>query len=275
VALTLTAGPLLLPTIIGVVAAWRLPRAVRPALFAVATAFALLFFVSLESASVWIGWRAGQVFLVTAPALAAAGLQALWDSQRWRRSGITLVALLLLVGLPTTLIDLFNAQDVENQAVGPGFRWTVAITREQREALAWVRATTRRNAVVQMEPTVRGRETWTLIPSFAERRMSAGLPISLLASDEYETRSLIVRTLYETPDPELAWSIALDLGIDYVYVDRVEREHFPEADAKFERRRDLFAPVFANPEVRIYWVQPSRRLLSSGPASPASPSPIN
>ena len=45
--------------------------------------------------------------------------------------------------------------------------------------------TRRATAIVQMEPMVRGREHWTLIPSFAGRRMAAGLPISLLPLPEY------------------------------------------------------------------------------------------
>ena len=52
-------------------------------------------------------------------------------------------------------------------------------------------------AIVQMDPTARGRTTWSLIPSFAQRRMAAGLPISLLGGTapdtEYADRSIRVQ----------------------------------------------------------------------------------
>ena len=93
--------------------------------------------------------------------------------------------MLLLVafaaGLPTTAIDTYNAQDISNRAMGPGFPWTVTVDPAQQAAFAWIRRETPREAVVQMEPMVRGRATWTLIPTFAGRRMAAGLPISLVA----------------------------------------------------------------------------------------------
>ncbi len=99
-----------------------------------------------------------------------------------------------LVGVPTTAIDTWNAQDIGNRREGPGFRWTLWTTRDQQQAFAWLRAQTPKSAIVQMEPMVRGREHWTLIPSFAGRRMAAGLPISLLPQPEYTEASELVKT---------------------------------------------------------------------------------
>ncbi len=253
--LALAAGPVLVPAAIGLAAAPRFSTEIRPAFFGLAIGLILLFFVSLRSADVWVGWRAGQVILITAPAMTAVGLSRLFASTSGRAAGVALVVLVAAVGVPTSVLDVVNAQDVTNRGMGPQFAWTVLVTRPEQEALDWIRGHTRPRDVVQMEPTSRGRETWTLIPAFAERRMSAGLPISLLARPEYEIRSRDVRALYETHDPELAFCLAQTLGIDYVYVDRIEREHFPEADTKFSLRPDLFMPVFANSEVRIFWVQ--------------------
>ena len=53
-------------------------------------------------------------------------------------------------------------------------------------------------AIVQAEPIVRGRDQWSLIPSFAERRMSAGLPISLLPTPEYMARAARVREIFRS-----------------------------------------------------------------------------
>ena len=251
--LTLAAGPLLVPAIVGLAVGWRFRRPVRPAVFGSVVALLLMFFVSLRSVDIWIGWRAGQILLLTAPALGALGLEMLF--RRRRTLALVFVLLVAAAGTPTTVLDIINAQDVENRAMGPGFPWTVEVTADEQEALDWIRRQTPKTAIVQMEPTVRGRATWTLIPSFAERRMAAGLPISLLDRPEYRLESERVHELYATPDPKDALAIARTLGIDYIYADRVEREHFPAAEEKLDRRPDLFMPVFANREVRIYFVQ--------------------
>ena len=49
---------------------------------------------------------------------------------------------------------------------------------------------------------VRGRETWSLIPTFAERRMAGGNAIALLNTPEYAEKSEQVRQIYATPDPK-------------------------------------------------------------------------
>jgi hypothetical protein len=246
-------GPLMAIVVAGVVASWRFPRAMRPAILGLLIPLGLIYFVTLSSADVWIGWRAGQVLLAVTPALAAAGLAVLFD--RWRPLSYAAATVVMLAGLPTTLIDVYNAQDVHNAGEGPGFAWTVRITRGEREALDWIKAFTARDAIVQMEPTERKRETWTLIPSFAERRMSAGLPISLLESPAYHQRSQRVLEIYTATDAQRAWEIARELRIDFLYLGRVERTAFPGAGEMLMGRVDRFRPVFQNRESLVLAVQ--------------------
>jgi uncharacterized membrane protein len=64
-----------------------------------------------------------------------------------------------------------------------------------------------------------------------------------------------VRALYGTADAREAWTIARRLGIDYLYVDQVEREAFPAAAlTKFDEHPELFVPAFRNASVTIYAV---------------------
>ena len=108
---------------------------------------------------------------------------------------------------------------------------------------------------MQAEPTTRGRASWTHIPSFAQRRMAAGLPISLVAMPYREEASTQVRGLYGTTDAREAWTVARRLGIDYLYVDSVERAAFPAASLeKFDDHTELFVPAYRNPSVTIYAV---------------------
>lgn len=244
---------------LGLLGLWGLRRGTH-ALIVPAVGFAvgigLFYFASLPSVDpVWIGWRAGQIMLVSLPALIAQAL--IWTASlrggRFIAPGLTVMA--FVIGLPTTLIDAYNAQDIGNRDMAAGFHWTVVVSPAQQEAAAWIRRNVHPAAVVQMEPTVRGRETWTFIPTFAHHRMHAGLPISLLAEDDYELRSRRMRTAYGVPDAQYAWQMLRMADVDYIYIDAIERTAFPaESLSKFDTNPDLFRAVFKNAEATVYAV---------------------
>jgi hypothetical protein len=247
--LLVSLGPVLLPSVAALVPTRGLPwRPICAGAAGVVTALALFYFVSISDAA-WVGFRAGQIFLVSLPILLARVLDRLPGLPR-----AILVLLILVAGLPTTVIDAYNAQDIANRRQGPGFRWTLWTTPAQQEAFRWIRQHTAEDALVQMEPVVRGREHWTLIPSFAGRRMAAGLPISLLPQPQYAERSELVREMFETPDPRAAWTIARRFQIDYVYADTTDFAAYPDGIAKFDDGRH-FERVFANAQTRVYRVR--------------------
>ena len=252
----LALGPVLLPAVAGMLAAlvagWS--RTLRPAIAGLLISLFLMFFVTLTLEPIWIGWRAGQVFLVSIPALVAAALAALHD-RLGRVAAAALGVLILVVGLPTTAIDVFNAQDTSNTAMGAGFRWTVVVSPAEREALQWIERSTPPDAIVQMAPGPRGRETWSLIPSFARRRMATGLPISLLRSPEYEERSARADRIFSSGDAEESSRIAHELRVDYVYAGSVERETFAAGIAALDARPDLFPVAFRNDNATVYAVK--------------------
>ena len=248
--LMLSLGPLLVPALAGI---WP-ARSQNARAWAIGTCglllgLVMLYLVRIFEAS-WVGFRAGQLILVSLPLLLAPVLGRLTSGRR-----LSLAALILLVGLPTTLIDAFNAQDIGNRRPGPGFRWTIWTTPGQQQAFAWIKANTPPTAIVQMEPEVRGREHWTLIPSFAGRRMAAGLPISLLPLPDYQERSDRVKTIFATPRAEEAAAAARRLHIDYLYVDDTDIAAYPEGTRKFDDQPALFERVFANGPVRVYRVR--------------------
>ena len=214
-----------------------------------------MFFARLNVDPAWISFRAGQLFLVAVPALIARG----FVTSGWRRAiAVVAASAAVVIGTPTTAIDVYNAQDTSNVSESPNGPWTVVLTPEEQAGLTWVRRATPLNAIVQMEPTSRERSTWSLIPSFAERRMSAGRPISLLGGttdgSEYAERSAMVRTMYQTTDTRRAYDIARSFHIDYIWVDRIERGAFPAGVAKFDHAPEYFTRVFGNSEVAIYRV---------------------
>lgn len=252
ITLLLSLGPVLVPALTGVVFRPQddtASRAVTLAGTGIVTGLFLLYFVRISEAS-WMGFRAGQILLISIPILLGRTLELL---PTWGRA--LLISVIVILGLPTTAIDAYNAQDIANRRPGPGFRWTLYTTPAQQEAFAWLRRNTSPNAIVQMEPIVRAREHWTLIPSFAGRRMAAGQPISLMPLPIYQERSGQVRTIFATADAEEAVVLSRKLGIDYLYVDRDDVRTYTEGTAKFERYPDRFERVFANREVRIYRVR--------------------
>ena len=251
--LALSLGPALLAAIVGL-AGGRVGRPAAAALLA-GTALLLMFFARLNVDPAWIGFRSGQLFLIAVPILIARGFVT---TGAVKRIALVTATLAILTGVPTTAIDVYNAQDTSNVSASPIGPWTVLISPEQREGLSWIRRSTPQTAVVQMEPIVRDRSTWSLIPSFAERRMAAGRPISLLGGtadgSEYAERSARVRALYATEDARQAHAAARALRIDFIWADRTERTAYPAGVAKFDAAPQFFRRVFRNAEVSIYEV---------------------
>jgi hypothetical protein len=258
ITLLLSLGPLLVPACLALWPPWRLPLRMWPSLAGTALGLAVFYLVRLSVEGSYIGFRAGQLLQLALPGLAAVFFGALWQ-RRWRSAALTSAALLIAIGLPTTLIDTYNAQDIGNRAMGPGFRWTITVTPDEQEAHAWIREHTPRDAIVQMDPIAHGRETWSQLPTFARRRMAAAMPISLMNIPEYGERSRKAHDIYAGRDPEAAASVARELGIDYLFIGPAEEaENSPERLEKFSSRGDLFEMVFSNSRTRIYRVRDDR-----------------
>ena len=132
----------------------------------------MFYLVRISRDAAYIGFRAGQLLQIALPGLAAVFFARL--GQRSRAMAAAVAALLIAIGLPTTLIDDFNAQDIGNREMGPGFLWTIVLTPEEQEAYRWLRTQTPVKALVEMDPVAHGRETWSQLPTFAWRRMAAG-----------------------------------------------------------------------------------------------------
>jgi uncharacterized membrane protein len=166
----------------------------------------------------------------------------------------------ILIGLPTTVIDVYNAQDIGNHRVSPGgFRWTITLTPEEQEAYRWIRTNTPPDAIVQMDPIAHARETWSQLPTFAWRRMAAGRPISLMNIPDYDERSRRAHRMYASKDAAAAAALARELRIDYIFVGPDEQRANPAGSvAKFASRPDLFSRVFANDRTAIYEVLDER-----------------
>lgn len=252
--LMMSLGPLIIPAVAGV---WALPRHAWPALSGALTGLLVFYLVRLSVEGSYIGFRAGQLLQLALPGLAAVFFSRLSERGHASRiAAITLAGVLIVIGLPTTIIDTYNAQDIGNLRESPGgFRWTVTLTPDEQAAYHWLRTQTPRDAIVQMDPIAHKRETWSQLPTFAERRMAAAMPISLMDIPDYTERSRKVHRIYADRNAEVAVLAARDLGIDYVFIGPAEQKaNSAAALGKFAKREDLFTEVFSNAGTRIYKV---------------------
>jgi hypothetical protein len=257
-AIFLSFGPLLLLSILGAAMAfWQREKALVTVTAIIVVSFAFYFFVDLRGHQyVYVGWRAGNLLFIAFTILTAYALQEVGRGTTARRAAaVALFIVAAASAAPTFAIDLYNTQDIDNREESPGgLRWTLVLDRDELEALAWIRALTPPDAVVQIDPFPRGF-TWVYIPAFAERRMAAGLPISMVPLEKYEKASQDVKTVFTADSGQAAHKRALELGIDYLFIGQPEREANPQLVDRLGQRPDLFQPVFHNNTISIYFVE--------------------
>ena len=250
-ALFISLGGVLMPALVGLLPSREVPlRPAIPALIALVFALLLMHFVTLTDLS-WVGFRAGNVILVTVGMLAARGL-VLIHRRFGRAATVSIATLLIAAGIATPAIDWYNAQDIENRRMGPGFLWTIPYPADQQAGFNWVRRATPANAVVQFDPIVRGRQNWSGIPSFTGRRLAAGTPISLLPEPNQQAEAMQVHAIFTSLPAETAHREARRLGIDYLWIDGDDRKArtAPGLERLFSRP-DLFLPVFRQGDTAV------------------------
>jgi hypothetical protein len=214
------------------------------------------FFVDVKDHQhVYVGWRSGHFTFIAAAALTGYALQELMKRRAQVKAATIVIAVLIAIAaVPTMAIDFYNTQDVANRSRGPSFRWTLVLTPDEIEAIDWIRAHTRPDAIVQVEPWVRDTNTWAFIPAFAERRMAGGIPLGMVPLDKYQSASRRVRDVYAAPDFETAYERAKALRIEYVVVGPPERQAYKTFEPIVAEHPFSFRPVFQNGSMTIYHV---------------------
>lgn len=215
------------------------------------------FFVDIrDHQDVYVGWRVGHLWFIASVALAAIVFNWIAEQRaQVGRAAAAVTVLLVMAALPTTLIDIYNTQDIYNWGQGPGFSWTLLLSPEEQEMFAWIRTHTPPSAVFQTDPVARDVQGWAYLPAFAERRMAVGLPISMVPLHKYEQGSRRAAWMYETSSAADAHDIARRNEIDYLVIGAPERAAHPAAQARFDAASAYFLPVFRNREATIYMVR--------------------
>ena len=210
------------------------------------------FFVNVrDHQDVYVGWRVGHFMFMAATVV----IGILFE--RVRRLGWIAIAIVGLLGLPTTAIDVYNTQDITNHGPAPAGRWTLRLTPDDRQVFDWIKHNTDATDVFQIDPVPRDPEYWAYVPAFAERRMVAGIPISMIPLAKYQEASNTIRQLYDEP-PLLAYERAVLANVDYIIVGPQERAVHPGVEERFDSVKDLLPLAFKNGTISIYEVRHGR-----------------
>jgi hypothetical protein len=259
IAILLSFGPMLILGAVGVVLSVVRRRAMAflPIAVIIVVSFLFYFFVDVRDHQyVYVGWRAGHFLFIAFAVLVGYGLQELWRlGGRTRTAAVAFAGVMALLSLPTFAIDFYNTQDITKYDPADNYSWTLVLTHDEVAALAWIRRSTPADAVVQFEPHAREGRRWADVPAFAERRLAAGLPISMVPLTRYEEASRKVMALYQEHDPEAAFNRAAHLGIDYLIVGPPERKMFPHFETTLRARPSRFREAFRSGEVSIFMLE--------------------
>lgn len=218
------------------------------------------FYVQIRDYPSDIGLKAGLVVIVALAALAAACLDSLSSrlggtSARW---GLHLgLSGMILLSLPTVLIDGFNSQDIGNR----GF--TSFVTQADMAACRWIRANLPESAVIQANADTR-EDRYSIVPTFAGRRSVIGDlmhgHIFQTPMKEFISRRQAVSQIYATWNPLRTLEQTHALGIEYLFVGQAERLVGRGVD-KFGQCPQLFSPIYHDAGVDIYRVRPDDATL--------------
>lgn len=227
----------------------------------IAVSLFFYFFVNVRDHQyVYVGWRSGHLLFAAFAVLAGIAIERLLRLRAAvRAAGLVSVAAVSLAGLPTFAIDFYNTQDLSNRMWAAGFPWTLVLGHDEVRAMEWIKRETRPDAIVQIEPFARDPATWAYIPAFAERRMAAGLPISMIPYAKYQEASERARAVYAATDANEVYARAAKLRIDFLVVGRPERVAHPHIEATLRQRPDLFPQRFAEGGVAIFQLAGSLR----------------
>ncbi len=253
----LSCGPIL------IVAAMAIPllRAERRGLSVLGalavTSLFFYFFVNVrDHQDVYVGWRVGHFLFMAAAVVVGALLEKIAASSTSAMQPVqwALLSVAFLAGLPTTIIDIYNTQDITNHNQAPGFRWTLMLRPDELQAFDWIEKNTRPDALFQVDPMARDSETWAYLPAFAERRMAIGLPISMVPLAKYQQGSEAIRNMFDE-SPLAAYERAVRAGVNYVLIGPPEREAHPGVEDRFNSIPNLMPVAFKNGTISIYEVK--------------------
>ena len=252
----LSCGPVLLVAAIAVPALLSERRGVSIFGALVVTSLAFYFFVNVrDHGNVYTGWRVGHFVFMSMAVVTGVFLEHLVKStSAGQPLQLAAFVIAVLAGLPTTIIDVYNTQDITNFTEAPAGKMTLLLRPDERQVFDWIEHNTKPDARFQVDPVVRGQETWAYLPAFAERRMSVGLPISMVPLAKYRDGSAEIQKLFDE-SPLAAYERAVRAKVNYIVIGEPERAAHPGVEDRFNSIPNQMSLVFKNGTMSIYEVR--------------------
>jgi hypothetical protein len=217
------------------------------------TSMLFYFFVNVrDHQDVYVGWRVGHFMFMAAAVV--IGVLVEWIAVSASTSQPLWIAALLVAfaaGLPTTIIDIYNTQDISEHGNAPYF--TLVLRPDELQAFDWIKKNTRADATFQVDPIIRADDGWAYLPAFAERRMAIGFPISMIPLAKYQQGSTEITKLFDE-SPLAAYERAVRAHVNYILIGPPERKAHPGVEERFTSIPNQIALVWKNSTISIYEV---------------------
>ena len=252
----LSCGPVLLVAAIAVPALLSDRRGLSIFGSLVVTSLAFYFFVNVrDHGNVYTGWRVGHFVFMSMAVVTGVLLEYLVKSTSAAQPlQLAAFAIAFLAGLPTTIIDVYNTQDITNFTDAPAGKMTLLLRPDELQVFDWIEHNTPPDARVQVDPVVRDQETWAYLPAFAERRMAIGLPISMVPLAKYRDGSAEIQKMFDE-SPLAAYERAVRARVNYIVIGEPERAAHPGVEDRFNSIPNQMSLVFKNGTMSIYQVR--------------------
>lgn len=218
------------------------------------TSMFFYFFVNVrDHQDVYVGWRVGHFMFMAAAVV--IGVLVEWIAASASTSQPFLIAALLIAfvaGLPTTVIDIYNTQDISEHGNAPYF--TLMLRPDELQAFDWIKKNTRSDATFQVDPIIRADDGWAYLPAFAERRMAIGFPISMIPLAKYQQGSAEIAKLFDE-SPLAAYERAVRAHVNYVLIGPPERKAHAGVEDRFNSIPNQMPLAWKNATISIYEVR--------------------
>jgi hypothetical protein len=250
----LSFGPILIVTALAIPAMVSARRGLSILGALAVTSMGFYFFVNVrDHQDVYVGWRVGHFMFMSAAVVIGVLLEyvharpSAWQPLQWAA-----IVVALLAGLPTTIIDIYNTQDITEHGEAP--YWTMMLRPDELQAFDWIQKNTPPDATFQVDPIVRFVDGWAYLPAFAERRMAIGLPISMVPLAKYQQGSEAINLIFDET-PLAAYERAVRAKVNYVLVGPPERKAHPGVEERFNSIANLMPLAWNNGTISIYEIR--------------------
>jgi hypothetical protein len=212
------------------------------------------FFVNVrDHQDVYVGWRVGHFLFMAAAAVIGLLAETIATSasaaQPLQIAGLFIA---FAAGLPTTVIDIYNTQDISKHGNAPYF--TLMLQPDELQAFDWIKHNTPPAATFQVDPIIRYDDSWAYLPAFAERRMGIGYPISMIPLAKYQRGSDAIRAMFDET-PLAAYERAVRAKVNYVLIGPPERAAHPGVEERFNSIPGQMPLAWKNGTISIYEVR--------------------